>query len=73
MEVGRKRRGHPREQAQNQREESGSVANQNTESRARTYAIYEQPFSKLTRVIEGENFENEILLRGKGCENLEIC
>ena len=34
---------------------------------ARTYAIYEQPSSESTRVIEGENFE--ILLRGRECEN----
>ena len=72
MEARRQQRGPPRGQAQNQREESGSVANQNTESMARTYAICGLPSSESTRVIEGENFKYEILLRGRGYENLEI-
>ena len=52
MEPGRQRRGHPRGQAQNQRKESGSVANQNTGPRAGANDQVALVINRMTDLIE---------------------
>ena len=52
MEVGRQRRGRPRGQAQNQRKVSGSVANQNTEPRARANDQVALAINRMTDLLE---------------------